>query len=257
MAYALITGSSKGIGRALAFELAERKFDLLLTARSGSLLKELANELVDIYGIDVKYLELDLSQPGASHVISEFIAGNQLALAVVVNNAGYGLWGKFEALNLRQQISMLRLNNESIVSLTFELLPFLHQQPQAFILNVASTAAYQAVPYMSVYAASKSFLVSFSKGLAEELKGSRVSVTCLSPGELADFVNDTGEGWSHRAKYSFSVNEVAGQAVDALFGKKVECIPGFFSHINHLASKLFPKTFLEGITAGLDRMHLV
>ena len=89
------------------------------------------------------------------------------------------------------------------------------------------------------------------------MKGSRVSVTCLSPGELADFVNDTGEGWSHRAKYSFSVNEVAGQAVDALFGKKVECIPGFFSHINHLASKLFPKTFLEGITAGLDRMHLV
>ena len=190
MPTALITGASRGIGRELALGLAQRGYDLLLVARSESQLQALAQEAQTKHQRKAHVLALDLTLPDAAQVAAW--AGQQApsGLAVLVNNAGYGLWGRFEKQPLPEQLNMLQLNLNLPVQLTYALLPQLRQAGKGYILNVASTAAYQAVPSLTVYAASKAFLLSFSRGLRYELKDSGISVTCLSPGATTtDFGN--------------------------------------------------------------------
>ena len=256
MAYALITGSSKGIGRAIAHELARRKFNLILTARSENLLHRLAQELTTQYNVDVQFLAADLSSPLGVADVTGFVIARQLPVNVLVNNSGYGLWGRFDNLNLQQQINMLRLNNESVIGLTYGLLPVLREQHRAYILNVASTTAYQAVPFMSVYAASKSFIVSFSRGLSKELRGSHVSVTCLSPGATeTNFMEVAGikscKLIDSAKRVSMTADDVAAQAVQALLAGKTEHIPGWLNKITAYANNLLPKKIVEGIAANI------
>jgi short-subunit dehydrogenase len=256
MAFALVTGASKGIGKAISVELAKRKFDLILVARSQNLLQQLAVELSQQYQVTVKYLAIDLSAEDAISQILSFIEKENLALRILVNNAGYGLWGRFEKLSLKEQINMLRLNNENLVSLTYSLLPLLQKQNRSYILNVASTTAYQAIPYLSVYAASKAFVVSFSRGLAGELKGSGTSVTCLSPGSTdTNFMLVAGMNTpkliNSASKVSMQPDEVATQAVKALFNNQVEFIPGLINKITAYANNFLPKKLVEGIAANI------
>src|SRR6185437_12181532 len=182
MEYALITGASKGIGKAITHELAKRKKNVLLVARSESLLKELAEEIRKTYSVEAKFLAIDLSDTFAAHRVRQWCTDNNYVVNILVNNAGYGLWGRFDTLTLEDQNNMLRLNMSTLVNLTYEMLPVLKSAQKSYILNVASTAAYQAVPMLSLYAASKAFVLSFSRGLKIELKKSTVSVSCISPG---------------------------------------------------------------------------
>ncbi|HEX8659064.1 MAG TPA: SDR family NAD(P)-dependent oxidoreductase, partial [Hymenobacter sp.] len=153
--YALVTGASRGIGRALALLLAQRGYDLLLVARSEDQLKELAQEIGQKYQHQAHVLALDLAAPDAAEKVAAWARQQTDELAVLVNNAGYGLWGRFEQLGLAEQQNMLQLNMHLPVALTHALLPALHQVPKAYVLNVSSTAAYQAVPSLALYAASK------------------------------------------------------------------------------------------------------
>ena len=258
MAYALITGASKGIGKAIAHRLAERKYDLLLTARSANLLKDLADDLSNRYGVQVKYLATDLSRSEAAAEILNYVETEKLDVGILVNNAGYGLWGRFDKLGLQQQLSMVRLNNESLIALTYALLPVLKKHDQSYVLNIASTTAYQAIPYMSVYAASKAFVVSFSRGLAGELKDSGVSVTCISPGATdTNFMLQAGMNTpkliASANKVSMQPEDVAAQAVKALFNNKIEFVPGLLNKITAYANNLLPKRFVEGIAANIYR----
>ncbi len=140
--YAIVTGAGKGIGKELSIQLKQKGYDLLLIARSSTDLKQLADEL----GGGTLYLAIDLSEPGAAKKVAEFC--KDLSVSILVNNAGFGLWGNFEENDIEQQLNMLQLNINTVVELTHRLLPQLKQQP-AYILNVASTAAYQAVPTLS------------------------------------------------------------------------------------------------------------
>lgn len=117
----------------------------------------------------------------------KWIEENDIPLSVLINNAGYGLWGKFSELSLVDQSEMCRLNIDAIVKLSHALVPRLKSAKNAYILNVSSTAAYQALPTLAIYAATKSFILSFSRALRFELKPTSISVTCLSPGQI-----DTG-----------------------------------------------------------------
>ncbi|MDB5282377.1 MAG: short-chain dehydrogenase [Bacteroidota bacterium] len=259
MAYALITGASKGIGKAIAIELAKRKYNLILVARSEQLLQELANEMQLSYKVEVQYLAIDLSQPDAAMQVAGFVKQKNIALNVLVNNAGYGLWGKFEKIELAKQVNMIRLNNESLVSLTYCLLPFLKEQNEAYILNVASTTAYQAIPFMSVYAASKAFVVSFSRGLASELRGTGVSVSCLSPGSTNTFFMEVAGMNSKKLvdlsnKVAMSAEEVAAAGVAAMFNKKTEFIPGFSNKLTAYANNFLPKRLIELIAGNIYRV---
>ena len=245
--YAIVTGAGKGIGKELSILLKQKGYDLLLIARSSTDLKQLADEL----GSGTLYLAIDLSEPGAAKKVAEFC--KSLPVSVLVNNAGYGLWGNFEEGDIEQQLNMLQLNINAVVELTHYLLPQLKQQPSSYILNVASTAAYQAFPTLAVYAATKAFVLSFSRALRVELKDV-VSVSCLCPGP-------TDTGFAHRAgmdsladlaeKFNMQPGEVAKIGLQGMFKKKAEIIPGFLNKLSVIGARHINKTLIERITTGL------
>ena len=259
MPTALITGASRGIGRAFAAELARRGYNLLLVARSEDQLKAVAAEARQ-HGVQAAILTQDLAAPHAADMVAAWAAGQTQELAVLVNNAGYGLWGRFEELSLAEQQNMLQLNMHLPVALTHLLLPALRRQPKAYILNVSSTAAYQAVPTLTLYAASKAFLLSFSRGLRYELRESGVSVTCLSPGATTtDFADRAGmsAGLQETAnKVSMTPAQVAQAGIAALLAGEAELIPGALNKLSSKLTGLVPKSLTEKIAAGIYEKHL-
>jgi len=260
MKTALITGASRGIGQAIATELAQRGYHVLLTARSESALETVAATLREQFRVEAHVLAADLASADGPARVAEWAMRTAPELAVLVNNAGYGLWGRFEELDLDEQQQMLRLNMQVPVELTHRLLSTLRRQPQAYILNVSSTAAYQAVPTLSLYAASKAFLLSFSRGLRYELRDSSVSVTCLSPGSTTtDFANRAGMNDALQAtanKVSMTPAQVAKAAVAALLSGQAELIPGALNKISAALTSFVPKALTEKIAAGIYEKHL-
>jgi len=255
--YALITGASKGIGKSIAYNLAERTYNLLLVARSGDELNLLKDDLSRRYSIHVEILSIDLSQAESAYKVSQWIRAHSFPVSILVNNAGYGLWGKFEGLPLQEQMNMLHLNINTLVELTYQVLPLLKQQKASYILNVSSTAAYQAVPTLALYSASKAFVLSFTRALRFELKGSSVSATCICPGPV-----DTG--FAARAgldalgkmaeKFNMKPDIVAGIAVRGMFSKKSEIIPGITNIISAYANRILPKSFIEKAAASIYKV---
>lgn len=252
--YALVTGASKGIGRELAISLAGKGYNLLLVARSENELRQLAEKLISQYGIKASYLSCDMAVPRAADQIATWSQPYHSALSILVNNAGYGIWGNFDQLSLQAQMEMLRLNINVLVELTYLLLPALKQQKQSYVLNVASTAAYQAMPTLTLYAASKSFVLSYSRGLRYELRNSTVSISALSPGPTAtgfasraglDALQDLAE------KFNMPASEVADIALRGMFRKKAGIIPGFLNKLSVFGATHLPKSLIERIAAGL------
>jgi len=250
--YALITGASKGIGKSIALLLAKQGYNLLLVARSENELAELSANIRSTYYVDAFYFAVDLSAPGAAEQIATWCS--QKPVSILVNNAGYGLWGDFETLDLAGQMSMIKVNIDALVELCYYFIPVLRPQKQAYILNVASTAAYQAVPTLAIYAATKAYVLSFSRALRYELKDSPVSVSCLCPGP-------TDTGFAQRAgmealaelaaKFNMSADDVAGIGLKGMFRKKAEIIPGILNKVSAAAVAFSPKSFIERVTAGL------
>jgi short-subunit dehydrogenase len=252
--YAIITGASKGIGKSIAFELAKRNYNLLLIARSENELLALKKDIEAKYSIAVEVLVKDLSLPGSSLEVKDWINNHSIAVSVLVNNAGYGLWGSFEDIALEKHLNMLQLNINAILELTYFLLPFLKQQKQSYVLNIASTAAYQAVPTMGLYAASKAFVLLFTRALRFELKDTPVSVTCVSPGPVdTGFAERAGlNAFSKMAqKFNMKPEVLAEAAVQAMFDKKSEVIPGIINKISTYATRFLPKSFIEKTAAGI------
>jgi short-subunit dehydrogenase len=249
MAYALITGASKGIGKAIAQELAARKNNLLLIARSAEQLEQVANDLAKKHGIKTACLALDLSTPDAAEKVYNWCLENSYTINILVNNAGYGLSGNFDKYTLAENQNMMQLNMVFPVSLTQLFLPELLLQPKAYILNTASSAAYQSVPGLSLYAASKAFLLSFSRGLHQELKRKNVSVTCVSPGATdTDFVVRAQlgpKGLKAANQVNMTPEAVAKIAVKAMYKKKPEIITGTINKLSAFAAWLLPKGFIE------------
>ncbi|MBJ6143226.1 SDR family oxidoreductase [Hymenobacter sp. BT559] len=261
MPTALITGASRGIGRELALGLARRGYDLLLVARSENQLQTLADEVQATHQRQAQVLALDLTELTAASQVATWASQHAPSgLAVLVNNAGYGLWGRFEQLNLEEQLNMLQLNLTLPVQLTYALLPQLRQASRGYILNVASTAAYQAVPSLTVYAASKAFVLSFSRGLRYELKDTSISVTCLSPGATTtDFTSRAGMGAELQAvanKVSMTPAAVAAAGLQALFAGETEFIPGVLNKVSAGLTGVVPKGLVEKIAAGIYEKYL-
>lgn len=257
MAYALITGGSGGIGLCLARELASRKHDILLVARSGEKLSQLCNELRNEFHIRAEFLSLDLSSVDAHLTLHSWLTKNSFTIDILINNAGYGIWNPVEKSGLPELTNMMQLNMNTLVNLCYLLLPELKKQPKAFILNVASTAAYQAVPTLATYAASKAFVVLFTRGLRLELKKSTVSVSCLSPGATSTgFVDRAGmESMKERAeKFSMKPEAVAKIGIEGMLKGKSEIVPGFINWISVQLTYLVPKSITEKVAEGLYKI---
>lgn len=255
MSYALITGASKGIGKAIAFELAAKGYHLALVARSADLLQQVAEEIRTKHSVDVQVFAADLSTPGAAQEVFGWTKQQEMTVSILVNNAGYGLSGLFESYPLEQHLAMLQVNCTTLVQLTYLFLPQLKQQKEAHILNISSSAAYQAVPYLSLYAASKSLVLSFSRGLRYELRKTSVNVTCICPGSTdTDFATraQVGEKAMKTAqKVNMTPEQVGKTAVKAMFSKKAEVITGAINKLGGFLTWLLPKQVLEGGAARI------
>jgi uncharacterized protein len=254
MAYALITGASGGIGLCLARELAQRKIDLLLIARSGDRLSKICEELKKEFNIKAEYLSLDLSEPNAVNSLTDWLKEKSFSVNILINNAGYGIWGTVESTSSEKLNNMMQLNMNVVANLSHAMLSELKKHGKSYILNVASTAAYQAVPTLATYSASKAFVVLFTRGLRMELKETSISVTCLSPGATStNFIDRAGmDAMKERAeKFSMKPEAVAKIGIDGMFRGKAEILPGFVNWISVQMTYLMPKFIPEKIAEGL------
>jgi uncharacterized protein len=179
---ALVTGASGGIGLELARLFAADGYDLVLVARSRDKLNEIGEELSARFDISARALASDLSRAEAPKEIFDELAASNVAVDVLVNNAGFGSYGLFAESDERTQIEMLQVNVVALTRLTRLFLPAMIERGRGRVMNVASTAAFQPGPLMAVYYATKAFVLSFSEAVANELAGTNVTVTALCPG---------------------------------------------------------------------------
>jgi uncharacterized protein len=179
---ALITGGSDGIGYELAKLFAKDHHNLVLVARSADKLRRVADELQRQFGISAKALPLDLSAAPAPQFLFDQLQREGIAVDILVNNAGYGVFDAFAKIPLEETLGQIQLNVAALTHLTKLFLGPMLERHSGKILNVASTAGFQPGPMMAVYYATKAYVISFSEALANELKDSGVTVTCLCPG---------------------------------------------------------------------------
>jgi hypothetical protein len=195
MPAALITGASTGIGRELADLAARDGYDVVLVARSESALEHVAADIRQKWKRTVVVIAKDLADREAPQQIFDAVSNRSLEIEVLINNAGFGLLGKFWELGEREQVEMIQLNVTAVTELTRLFLPRLIERRRGMILNVASTAAFQPGPLMSVYYATKSYVLSFSEAIHNEARDFGVTVTCLCPGATqTEFDKRAGTG---------------------------------------------------------------
>jgi uncharacterized protein len=253
--FALVTGASQGLGEVFARALAARGQNVILVARSRDKLDTLANELRRSHSILAEALVFDLASPSAAARIVHQLHDQNLRVNLLVNNAGFGVRGEFLKLPIARQMEMLQLNNAAVVELTHSLLPSLMEHPQAGIINVASTAGFQPIPYASLYAATKSFLMSFSMGLQEELRHTRVSVVTLCPGRiLARPTPGTATNGHHMFGFIYqSAEDVVQAALESLANGCGLVIPGFANKLSVFAQRLIPRGTVPRLVARMSR----
>lgn len=179
---ALITGASAGIGLELAEAFAGRGFDLVVVARRARELKRLAASLRTTHGVEVEVVALDLCRPSAPHALFEAVRRQRIEVDVLVNNAGASAVGQFTDIPLDRQLALIQLNAGAVTALTHLFLPAMIERGHGRVLNVSSMSAFQPVPTIAVYAATKAYVLSFSEALAVELRGTGVTVTACCPG---------------------------------------------------------------------------
>jgi short-subunit dehydrogenase len=182
MPTALVTGASSGIGLELATLLARDRNDLVLVARGRDRLEGIARGLTEEFGVRATVLAVDLSRPEAPDEIAGELSAREITVDILVNNAGFGLHGPFAAASLEKELGMIQVNVTALTHLTRLLLPGMLERRRGRVLNVASTAAFQAGPLMAVYYATKAYVLSFSEAIGSETSGTGVTVTALCPG---------------------------------------------------------------------------
>lgn len=253
---ALVTGASSGIGEELARVAAADGYDLILVARRQDRLDSLARELCLAHGVSARVFSEDLADSDASSRIVAEIEKEKLSVDVLVNNAGLGVYGPFAETNLARQLEVIQVNVAALTDLTGRILPGMVARRRGRILNVASTAAFQPGPYQAVYYASKAYVLSFSEALAEELRGTGVTVTALCPGptttEFQERASMDGEA-RLPAPFVLDAASVAKAGWDAAKRGKGLVVPGAANKILKEAVRLSPRRLVARAAGKLQR----
>ena len=261
--YALITGASSGIGLELAKQLAAKGFDVILVARSVDKLQSLATELAAKHGIQARVASADLTQAASIQNLATLLNKQGLNIRVLVNCAGVLHQDAFVNMEAGQVQQMIDLNISALTSMLHAMIPQMQrtlaeQGGKAHVLNVASIAAFQPIPMLAAYAASKAYVLSLSESLAEELQGSGVSVTALCPGitatKMLSQAKSANDKLSQLPRFLIAdVKEVASTALEAMLRGDAICVPGAVYQLGALASRSAPKWLVRKMGGIMGR----
>jgi hypothetical protein len=251
---ALVTGASGGIGEELARLFAADGHGLVLVARSRDKLARLAEELHEKHGVGARVLAADLARAGAPQEIFDELRGAGVAVDALVNNAGFGSYGLFAETDLRSELDLLQVNVVALTHLTKLFLPGMLARGRGYVMNVASTAAFQPGPLMAVYYASKAYVLSFSEALANECGGTGVRVSALCPGPTeTGFVAAAGMGDSKLFDRAvMDARTVAVEGYRGLLAGKAVVIPGARNNLVARTVGLFPRNLVTRVVRGIQ-----
>jgi short-subunit dehydrogenase len=240
---ALVTGASSGLGVDFARELARRGAGLTLVARREDRLRALARELADAHGADVRVVALDLNDADAPDRLLADTQARGRPVDVLVNNAGFGLYGRFSELDWERERAMLELDMIVPVHLTKLFLPGMLERRSGWVLNVASIGAYQPSPLYASYSAAKSFILNFTEALSYELRGTGVRATALSPGIVAtEFLQVSGQQATRYQRMTMMDSPtVARLGIDAMLRGRPSLVPGRLNAASVWTSRLLPR----------------
>src|SRR6266851_35754 len=247
----LITGASGGIGYELAILFAKDHHNLVLVARSGDRLAQVADDLQRSFGVSVKTVALDLAVPDAPPLLFDQLQCEGIAVDILVNNAGYGKLGEFAAVPLEESLGQIHLNVTALTYLTKLFLGPMMERGSGKIMNVASTAGFQPGPLMAVYYATKAYVISFSEALANELNGSGVTVTCFCPGATDTGFQKRAESESSRLFKQLGpmdAKTVAHDGYRALMKGKGLVISGFRNWLLAESVRFAPRKLVTSIS---------
>jgi short-subunit dehydrogenase len=250
---AVITGASSGIGWELGLQLAARGYDLLLVARREERLEKLAAQIRSMASVKTDLLRCDLVSPADRRALITRLDGEKNRLSLVVNNAGFGAFGATLEIPVARALEMIELNIGALTELSAAAARILVPKRAGGIINVASTAAFQAVPYLGVYSATKAYVLSFTEALAEELQGQGVRVMALCPGYTrTEFQQVSGESLesSGRRRMMSAADCVRLGLRDYEAGRRVS-VTGAGNKIQTLASRLFPRRLVVHFAGAL------
>lgn len=247
----LITGASSGIGRAFAFEMAKRGAHLLLVARSGEVLQQLAEALRRDYACVADWLALDLARPDAASQLATHLQVRALHVDVLINNAGFATYGRFETVSIKRQCDEIQLNCVTPLALAHLVLPGMQARGHGAIINVASTAAFQPDPYMATYGATKSFVLTFSEALWAENQHTGVRVLALCPGATDTGFFDVVAADEAAVGKRMPVGQVIAEGLSALDGNACSHVVG---RQNRLLANLQRVMSRKGVAKLVEKM---
>ena len=249
----LITGASSGIGAAFARKLAGRGRNVFLVARSEDKLIALCNELGRLTSIRAQYMALDLREPDAAARLLEETKKRDFEIDMLINNAGVGSMGDFTKLDLSRELEMIRLNVAVMVELTHGFLPGMRERKRGTIINVASTAGFQPVPYMSTYAATKAFVLSFSEALWDENRAHGIHVMALCPGVTETNFFDAAGIERPPMRTVQTPEEVVETALRGLARNKTVVVSGWANWIVVEAERVVPRSVVTKVAGNALR----
>ena len=251
----LITGASSGIGAAFARKFAALGRNVFLVARSEDKLITLCNELGRMSGIRAQYVALDLTEPDAPARLFEESKKRGLEIDMLINNAGFGSMGYFSNLDSAREVEMIDLNIRALVDITHRFLIPMRERKQGTIINVASTAGFQPVPFMATYAATKAFVLSFSEALSEENRPFGIHVMALCPGVTETNFFEAARMDRPPMRGSQTPEEVVDAALRGMKRHKSSIISGWTNKLVAFAVRLFPRSVVLRLTGRVLRQR--
>jgi uncharacterized protein len=252
---ALVTGASSGIGLELATLLARDRHDLVFVARGRERLEAIARGLTEEFGVAVTILARDLARAQTPAEIVRELEERGLAIDILINNAGFGVYGPFAQTPLTRELEMIEVNVTALTQLTKLLLPGMLARRRGRILNVASTAAFQPGPLMAVYYATKAYVLSFTEALANELDGSGITVTALCPGPtVTEFQKEAGVAQTRlfRSMLVMRAPEVALAGYEGMLRGKRIVIPGAANRFLVEALRISPRRLVTAVARRIQ-----
>lgn len=256
--YALVTGGSSGIGKAMAIELAKRGINVIIVALEDELLQEVCTQLRKGFKVKVESLGIDLTQETAPKLVYDWCKKRNFQIGILINNAGFGRSGLLENTPIEEYYKMIRLNNQAAVGLTYYFLPDLKALPKAFILNTSSMEATLPLPYKAVYTGTKNFIYAFSLALREELKFGQVIVSVLCPGPVLtneDGLKRINAQGGRSQGLVLMPDQVAQYAIPRLLKGQQVMIPGVLPWIIVKLLKFFPTGLKMSLLERIFRVY--